>query len=114
MVHYVSESMPEEIQTPSDEEKLYIALSSVPAGRVIAYGELARLAGLPGRARWVGRTLSQLPEESALPWHRVINANRRISLPSGSPGYAEQRQRLLSEGILFSPAGPIDRKYLLT
>ncbi len=114
MVHYVSESMPEEIQTPSDEEKLYIALSSVPPGRVIAYGELARLAGLPGRARWVGRTLSQLPEESALPWHRVINAGRRISLPAGSPGYLEQKQRLLSEGIDFSPAGTIDRKYLLT
>ena len=112
--HYASESMPEEIQTPSDEEKLYIALSSVPAGRVIAYEELARLAGLPGRARWAGRTLSKLPDETALPWHRVINANRKISLPNGSPGYEEQRQRLLEEGIHFSPAGTIDRKFLLT
>ena len=114
MVRYESECMPEEIQTPSDEEKLYIALSSVPAGRVIAYGELARVAGLPGRARWVGRTLSQLPEKSALPWHRVINASRRISLPVDSTAYLEQKQRLLSEGIHFSPAGTIDRKYLLT
>ncbi|MAE34050.1 MAG: cysteine methyltransferase [Oceanospirillaceae bacterium] len=106
--------MQRDATTPSDEEKLYLALSGIPAGRVIAYGELARRAGLPGRARWVGRTLSQLPEGSGLPWHRVINANRRISLPSGSPGHLEQRQRLLSEGVQFSSAGTIDRKYLLT
>ncbi|MDP9029615.1 MAG: MGMT family protein, partial [Pseudomonadota bacterium] len=49
---------------------LYLTLAQVPEGCVISYGELAHLAGLGCAARWVGRTLSQLPEDTKLPWHR--------------------------------------------
>lgn len=78
---------------------LYSVLAQVPAGCVVSYGQLAAYAGLGRAARWVGRTLSQLPEDSALPWHRVIAAGGRISLPAGSPTGAEQRRRLRSEGV---------------
>ena len=80
-------------------EALYLALAQIPHGRVISYGELATLAGLGRAARWVGRTLSQLPEDTRLPWHRVIAAGGRISLPAGSPSGCEQRARLRAEGI---------------
>ena len=70
----------------------------VPAGSVVTYGQLAGLAGLGRAARWVGRTLSQLPEGSRLPWHRVVAAGGRISLPAGSPSGDEQRARLRDEG----------------
>jgi hypothetical protein len=42
----------------------------VAAGEVVGYGELARRAGLPGRARLVARVLREA-EGDALPWHRV-------------------------------------------
>ncbi|MDH0098344.1 MGMT family protein, partial [Pseudomonas sp. GD04158] len=42
-------------------EALYLVLAQVPSGKVVSYGELAQLAGLGRAARWVGRTLSQLP-----------------------------------------------------
>lgn len=80
-------------------EAVYLALSQVPEGFVVSYGELARLAGLGRSARLVGRILSQLPEGSRLPWHRVIAAAGRISLPLGTPGGEEQRARLRAEGV---------------
>ncbi|MDF9905507.1 UNVERIFIED_ORG: alkylated DNA nucleotide flippase Atl1 [Pseudomonas reinekei] len=40
---------------------LYLTLAQVPEGKVVSYGQLAELAGLGRAARWVGRTLSQLP-----------------------------------------------------
>jgi methylated-DNA-protein-cysteine methyltransferase-like protein len=80
-------------------EALYLCLASIPAGRVISYGQLAALAGVPGAARWVARCLSQLPEGGRLPWQRVICASGRFGLPIDSPAGREQRQRLREEGI---------------
>jgi len=80
-------------------EALYSTLMQGPAGYVVTYGQLAELAGLGRAARWVGRTLSQLPEGSRLPWHRVLAAGGRISLPAGSPSGDEQRARLRTEGL---------------
>ncbi len=69
--------------------------------RLVAWSELAQYAGLGRAARWVGRSLSQLPEGSTLPWHRVIAAGGRISLPADSPSGREQRLRLRDEGVLL-------------
>lgn len=74
-------------------------MAQIPAGKVVSYGELAALAGLGRAARWVGRTLSQLPADTRLPWHRVLGAGGRLSLPAGSPSGDEQRARLRSEGL---------------
>lgn len=88
-------------QSPADVRRtaLYSTLMQVPEGYVVTYGQLAELAGLGRAARWVGRTLSQLPEGSRLPWHRVVAAGGRISLPAGSPSGYEQRARLRREGV---------------
>lgn len=79
---------------------LYTLLSNVPRGRLVSYGQLAEMAGYPGLARWVGRVLSQLPDDTKLPWHRVVAASGRLSLPENSRAGNEQRQRLREEGIL--------------
>jgi methylated-DNA-protein-cysteine methyltransferase related protein len=80
-------------------EAIYLALAQIPAGKVITYGNLAKLAGLPGGARLVGRTLCSLPDGSELPWHRVINSQGRSSMPEGSAGQLEQLRRLQKEGV---------------
>ncbi|MBX9913694.1 MAG: MGMT family protein [Pseudomonadaceae bacterium] len=80
-------------------EALYLSLAQVPSGHVVSYGQLAAIAGLGNAARWVGRTLSQLPEGSSLPWHRVVKAGGHLSLVQGTPSGDEQRQRLRAEGI---------------
>ena len=81
-------------------DALYLVLARVPCGKVVSYGQLAELAGLGRAARWVGTTLSRLPEGSTLPWHRVVAAGGRLSLPAGSASGAEQRARLRTEGVL--------------
>ncbi len=86
----------------SRRQALFTTLAQVPSGCVVSYGQLAALAGLGRAARWVGRALSQLPEGSSLPWHRVIAASGHLSLASGTPSGEEQRARLRAEGILLN------------
>ena len=74
-------------------------MAQIPEGKVISYGELAALAGLGRAARWVGRTLSQLPQDTRLPWHRVLAAGGRLSLAAGTASGEEQRARLRAEGL---------------
>jgi methylated-DNA-protein-cysteine methyltransferase-like protein len=83
-------------------EAVYLVLAQVPYGKVVSYGHLAHLAGLGRAARWVGRTLSQLPDDSRLPWHRVLSASGRLSLPAATPAGAEQRARLRTEGLILA------------
>lgn len=87
-------------EEPSPGElALWQVLALIPAGQVVTYGQLAELAGLPRQARRVGRLLAQLPEDTSLPWHRVINAQGRLSLASQSTAAALQTERLRSEGV---------------
>lgn len=81
---------------------LYIVLSKIPSGRLVTYGQLAKMAGYPGAARAVGALLKQLPEGTQLPWHRVVAAGGRLSLPVNTASGDEQRRRLSAEGVLIS------------
>lgn len=73
-------------------------IALIPPGKVASYGQVADLAGLPGRARLVGKVLRET--DKVLPWHRVIGAGGTISLPRGSNGFAEQTGRLQEEGVV--------------
>tara|TARA_B100000787_G_scaffold117914_1_gene88196 strand:- start:319 stop:630 length:312 start_codon:yes stop_codon:yes gene_type:complete len=83
----------------TSKQRLYSIIQQIPKGCVATYGQVAELAGLPGCARMVGRTLSQLPTSSQLPWHRVIAASGKISLLENSDSFKEQKQRLVNEGL---------------
>lgn len=79
--------------------RIYAAIAAIPAGRVASYGEIAARAGLPGRARLVGKALRETPDELELPWFRVLHADGTIALPRGSRGFREQSRRLRAEGV---------------
>jgi len=83
-------------------ERIYSVIERIPRGRVATYGEIAQLAGLPGRARQVGYALRVLPEEKDLPWHRVVNAKGEVSGRSDPRSEGIQRVRLRREGIVFA------------
>lgn len=82
-------------------ERIWHVIASIPYGQVASYGQVAKLAGLPGYARFVGTTLGKLPADTRLPWHRVVNAALRIA-PRNSQRMSEQKRRLREEGIIFS------------
>ncbi len=87
----------------------------VPPGQVVTYGQVAAMVNPPkGIAtrdylafgpRWVGGAMANCPAD--VPWHRVVNAQGKISVRPGS-GSAEQRARLEAEGVVFDEAGRID------
>jgi methylated-DNA-protein-cysteine methyltransferase-like protein len=82
-------------------EIIWQIVASIPKGSVATYGQIAKLAGYPGHARYVGATLKKLPEDSVLPWHRVINAKGELSFPVDGQQYQKQRALLEAEGIEF-------------
>ena len=83
-------------------QQIFNIIHEIPKGYVATYGQVANLAGLPGYARVVGQTLSKLPSDTQLPWHRVISVSGKISVLEDSESFLEQKQRLLNEGIAFT------------
>ncbi|CAA0109673.1 DNA base-flipping protein [Zhongshania aliphaticivorans] len=77
--------------------QIYAAVHGVPEGRLCSYGKIAELAGQPGRARYVGRILSQLPSNTQLPWFRIVNSQGKISFPAQSENYQRQLSHLINE-----------------
>jgi methylated-DNA-protein-cysteine methyltransferase-like protein len=80
-------------------QAIWDAVCAIPRGRVSTYGDVARSAGLPGRARQAGLALKVAPEEMNLPWHRVVGAGGRIVFPASSRPHREQARRLRAEGV---------------
>lgn len=88
--------------------RIYAVVSRIPRGRVATYGQVAVLAGLPGRARLVGYALNAVRDGSGVPWHRVINARGGISERSDDePAGRVQRLRLERERVRFDAAGRV-------
>ena len=88
--------------------RIYKVVRHIPKGRIATYGLVARLAGRPGAARTVGWALSALPDESDVPWWRVLNASGRISLSGADHNSVLQRALLLREGVKFAPGGAVN------
>ena len=88
-------------------EQIYSVVRQIPRGRVATYGQVAHLAGLPGRARQVGYAMYALPRGTRVPWQRVINAAGRISRRRVPGAELSQRILLEREGVRFGPGGRI-------
>ena len=92
----------------SSFDRISEVVRRIPPGRVATYGQVARLAGLPGRARLAGYAMHSLPVGTSVPWHRVINGLGRVSRRRQPGGELTQRMLLEREGVRFGPSGRID------
>lgn len=81
-------------------QKIWNTVTLIPRGKVASYGQVADLAGLPNRARLVGKCLKCIPENKLVPWYRVLRSTGQIAFPSGSEQAKKQRDLLMSEGVL--------------
>ncbi len=96
--------------TPFTEKAIDI-IHHIPAGKVMTYGQIARLAGSPRAARQVVRILHSMSRTHRLPWHRVVNAKGEIAIQDDQ-SYHEQWMSLEAEGVEVGLHGVIDlRKY---
>jgi len=76
-------------------------VQGIPRGHVLTYGEVARLAGMSRAARRVSQAMRRAPRGVTLPWHRVVNAQGKISFPADSAGFQQQKDLLEGEGVVF-------------
>jgi len=100
-------------------EQVYALVRRIPRGRVMTYGGIAAFIPPPAgtswtgyvrvRARWVGYTMADCPDD--VPWHRVVNAQGRIS-PRSDLSSALQRALLKREGVRFDRNGRLDLELL--
>jgi len=102
----------EELAPNAALQAMWDVVAIIPRGRVRTYGDVARAAGYPGRARQAGYALRVMPEDMHLPWHRVVGAGGRIVFPRFSSHYREQSRRLRSEGIAVKD-GRVPRSALM-
>lgn len=85
------------------EQAVKRVVAGIPRGTVLAYGEVALLAGRPGGARAVVRALNRL---SGLPWWRVVRADRTLAheiAHEQGPFLQKEGVRLEGRRILSKP-----------
>ena len=87
------------------QERIYLVVRQIPAGKVSTYGDIAAIVG-DCTARMAGYAMASATD--TVPWHRVINAQGKISPRGDGGGELVQRARLEEEGIGFSSAGKVN------
>lgn len=80
--------------------RIWLIVSKIPSGKVASYGQVADLAGLPGRARLTARALKVAPKELALPWYRVLRSSGEIAFAKGSDDAKRQAGLLQEENVV--------------
>jgi methylated-DNA-protein-cysteine methyltransferase related protein len=90
---------------PTTYQLIYATVQQIPKGKVATYGQIAELAR---QARLVGYAVNNLPERTTVPWHRVENAQGKISLRTQGGADTTQILRLQREGVRFDDRGVID------
>ena len=102
------EPVPEPVPEPDFRTTVLLFVAAIPFGQVATYGQIAALAGYPRRPRQVGMVLKGLPEDTDLPWHRVVNALGYVPSRGRWWGAMLQIQRLRGEDIEVDDAGNLD------
>ena len=97
---------------------VYEIVRQVPAGRVVAYGQIAAMIPPPAGVdpieyarlspRWVGNAMADCPAD--VPWQRVINSQGKVSPRKNSTSHLTQRALLEAEGVEFDEDERIDWK----
>ena len=82
---------------------VYAVVARIPRGKVMSYGQIARVLGAPRAARQVGWAMCRCPDN--VPWQRVVKESGEIA----GGGHADFRRVLLEEeGVTFLPDGRVD------
>jgi methylated-DNA-protein-cysteine methyltransferase-like protein len=89
-------------------DRIKAVIVSIPAGEVMGYGEVALHAGFPRGARTVTWVLKSCSDKDGLPWHRVVNKDRRIAIKNPD-GHRLQRALLEAEGWTIGDDGRLTR-----
>lgn len=81
-------------------ERVYTVVATIPKGKVLTYGEVARRAGRPGAARAVGTAMRENPDPKRVPCHRVVRADGMVG-EYVFGGTKAKLKKLQTEGVKF-------------
>ncbi|MDE5897511.1 MAG: MGMT family protein [Clostridia bacterium] len=81
------------------DEQVYEYLKTVPQGKLVTYGMIARAIGRPRAARQVGNALHRNPYPVIVPCHRVVNREGRLAPVFAFGGWEAQAELLRAEGV---------------
>lgn len=80
-------------------QKVYEIVRRIPKGKVMTYGQIAALIGVPRAARAVGYALHWVAEEENMPCQRVVNRFGGLAAGYGWGGQQAHKADLLVEGV---------------
>ena len=95
-------------------EHIYMAVSTIPRGKVASYGQIARLVGNPRLSRVVGYALHVNPDPDRIPCYRVVNRFGEVSEAFAFGGENVQRKLLMQDGVEFDENGRVKKEYFIT
>jgi O-6-methylguanine DNA methyltransferase len=82
-------------------EHVYKLTRSIPKGKVVTYGQLAKMAGSPRAARAIGGCMRTNPDAPHTPCHRVVASDGSLTGYSAGNGVSTKKEMLLKEGVKF-------------
>lgn len=90
------------------DKAIWKTVAGIKRGRIMSYGQVARIAGYPRHARMVSKAMGRSIER--LPWHRVVKSDHTLAFEPGSDAYNQQKCLLEKEGVQFigCKAVPVD------
>ncbi len=88
------------MQSKDVASQIYKLVAQIPRGRVLTYGEIARIIGLK-TPRQVGWILHRNEDPKNVPCHRVVFSNGELSGNYAFGGNDAQKKWLESEGVIF-------------
>jgi methylated-DNA-[protein]-cysteine S-methyltransferase len=94
-------------EAPDFHRRVYEVARTIPPGRTMTYGEIARRLDAPHESREVGQALGRNPIAIIVPCHRVLGADGKMGGFSAPGGVTTKRRILEIEGASALSAGPL-------
>ena len=92
----------------SFSQRVYDLVLTIPPGYVTTYGILAKAAGGGAMAaRSITSILGKAPNQSSIPYHRIVYSNGTAWLPTGNTYKKERQDLYAAEDITVGDSGRI-------
>ena len=85
-----------------DKQVVYEYLATIPKGKVVTYGQIAKFLGNSNLARTVGNILHENPDGDKYPCYKVVNAQGKLAENYAFGGLKFQKMRLEADGIIVN------------
>ena len=85
-----------------DKQVVYEYLATIPKGKVVTYGQVAKFLGNQNLARTVGNILHENPDGDKYPCYKVVNAQGKLAENYAFGGLKFQKMRLEADGIIVN------------